>query len=125
MLRNNPGQNDKIYVKEGILPDRQHLLLDSKQLEESRFLREYNTQNKSIPHLEALTEDAGSKKKWILHFELKKSNHKRTSAETSNSGHKYYLETSKMWLKGTTPIMTLFPSKNGDQVYFKLTNFLK
>lgn len=56
-------KKDKIYVKEGILPDRQHLLLDGKQLEESHFLSEYNTQNKSIPHLETLTEDAGSKKK--------------------------------------------------------------
>lgn len=56
-------KKDKIDVKECILPDRQHLLLDGKQLEESHFLSEYNTQNKSIAHLETLTEDAGSKKK--------------------------------------------------------------
>ena len=57
---------DKIYAKEGILPNRQRLLLDGEQLEESRFLSEYNIQDKSILHLETLAEDAGSKNKCKL-----------------------------------------------------------
>ena len=57
---------DKIYAKEGILPNRQRLLLDGEQLEESRFLSEYNIQDKSILHLETLAEDAASKNKCKL-----------------------------------------------------------
>ena len=57
---------EKIYAKEGILPDRQRLLLDGEQLEESRFLSEYYIQDKSILHLETLAEDAGSQEKCIL-----------------------------------------------------------
>ena len=57
---------DKIYAKEGILPNRQRLLFDGEQLEESRFLSEYNIQDKSILHLETLAEDAGSKNKCKL-----------------------------------------------------------
>ena len=57
---------DKIYAKEGILPNRQRLLLDGEQLEESRFLSEYNILDKSILHLETLAEDAGSKNKCKL-----------------------------------------------------------
>ena len=57
---------DKIYAKEGILPDRQRLLLDGEQLEESRFLSEYNIQDKSVLQLETLAEDAGSQEKCIL-----------------------------------------------------------
>ena len=57
---------DKIYAKEGILPNRQRLLLDGEQLEESRFLSEYNIKDKSILHLETLAEDAGSQERCIL-----------------------------------------------------------
>ena len=61
-----PEMKDKIYAKEGILPNRQRLLLDGEQLEESRFLSEYNILDKSILHLETLAEDAGSKNKCKL-----------------------------------------------------------
>ena len=43
---------DKIHVQEGISPDRQRLLSDGKQLEDSRSVGECNIQNNSILHLE-------------------------------------------------------------------------
>ena len=43
---------DKIHVQEGISPDRQRLMSDGKQLEDSRSVGECNIQNNSILHLE-------------------------------------------------------------------------
>ena len=43
---------DKIHVQEGISPDRQRLMSDGKQLEDSRSVGECNIRNNSILHLE-------------------------------------------------------------------------